>query len=299
MTRTLVTGAAGFTGRYLTSLLARRGHEVHGVIYHEPDEAVIDAAALHSADLADRDAILRVVEQVRPDHVVHLAAIAFVGHDDIDEMYRANVVGTRQLLDVLAGLDAAPRSVVVASSANVYGNTRSGVLDEAMLPAPANDYGVSKAAAEYVGRLYAEKLPLITVRPFNYTGRGQDENFLIPKIIAHARRRAPVIELGNLDVARDFSDVRTVVDAYARLLDSPAAIGGTFNICSGLAVRLDEILELVASLSSHRPEVRINPALVRADEVKTLSGSSAKLEAVIGELKGIGLADTLRWMVED
>ena len=271
MTRTLVTGAAGFTGRYLTSLLARRGHEVHGVIYHEPDEAVIDAAALHSADLADRDAILRVVEQVRPDHVVHLAAIAFVGHDDIGEMYRANV----------------------------YGNTRSGVLDEAMLPAPANDYGVSKAAAEYVGRLYAEKLPLITVRPFNYTGRGQDENFLIPKIIAHARRRAPVIELGNLDVARDFSDVRTVVDAYARLLDSPAAIGGTFNICSGLAVRLDEILELVASLSSHRPEVRINPALVRADEVKTLSGSSAKLEAVIGELKGIGLADTLRWMLED
>ena len=299
MTRTLVTGAAGFTGRYLTSLLTRRGHEVHGVIYHEPDKPVIDAAALHRADLADRQAILRVVEQVRPDHVVHLAAIAFVGHDDIDEMYRANVVGTRQLLDVLAGLDAAPRSVVVASSANVYGNTRSGVLDEAMPPAPANDYGVSKVATEYVGQLYAEKLPLITVRPFNYTGRGQDENFLIPKIVAHARRRAPVIELGNLDVARDFSDVRTVVDAYARLLDSHEASGGTFNICSGIAVRLDEILALVASLSSHKLEVRINPALVRADEVKTLSGSSAKLEAVIGGLDGIGLADTLRWMLED
>lgn len=295
----MVTGAAGFTGRYMTSLLTERGHEVHGVVYHEPDEAVTDAAALHLADLADRKAILRVVENVRPDHVVHLAAVAFVGHDDIDEMYRANVVGTRQLLDVLAGLDAAPRSVIVASSANVYGNTRSGVLDEAMLPAPANDYGVSKVAAEYIVHLYAEKLPLVTVRPFNYTGRGQAENFLIPKIIAHARRRAPVIELGNLDVARDFSDVRTVVDAYARLLESHEAIGATFNICSGLAVRLDEILDLVASLSGHRPEVRINPALVRADEVKTLSGSSAKLEAVVGEVDGIGLTDTLRWMLED
>ena len=299
MTRTLITGAAGFTGRYLTSLLAGRGHEVHGVVHFAPEKPVVDVAALHMADLADRHAILRVVEEVRPDHVVHLAAIAFVGHDDIDEMYRANVVGTRQLLDVLAGLDTAPRSVILASSANVYGNTRSGVLDETMLPTPANDYGVSKIAAEYVGRLYAERLPLITVRPFNYTGRGQTENFLIPKIIAHARRRAPLIELGNLDVARDFSDVRTVIDAYARLLDTPAAVGGTFNICSGRAVTINEMLDLVAALSGHRLEVRVNPAFVRADEVKTLSGSAERLEATIGKLDGIAFGDTLRWMLED
>ncbi len=299
MTRTLVTGAAGFTGRYLTSLLCGLGHEVHGLVHHLPDEPVSDAASLKCADLADRDAVLRVVQEVRPDHVVHLAAIAFVGHGDIDELYRANIVGTRQLLDVLAEADATPRSVILASSANIYGNARSGVLDETMAPAPANDYGVSKVAAEYVGGIYAERLPLITVRPFNYTGRGQAENFLIPKIIAHTRRRAPEIELGNLDVARDFSDVRTVVDAYARLLRAPEAIGGTYNICSGRAHTLQEILDLVADISGHRPMVRVNPAFVRADEVKTLSGSSAKLEAVIGELQGIELADTLRWMLGD
>ena len=299
MTKTLVTGVAGFTGRYLTSVLAKRGHEVHGVVHHDPDEPVTDVASVHRADLADRAAILRVVEEVRPDRVVHLAAIAFVGHDDIDEMYRANVVGTRQLLDVLAAQDTVPQSVILASSANVYGNARVGVLDETMLPAPANDYGVSKVAAEHVGHLYAERLPIITVRPFNYTGRGQANNFLIPKIVDHARRRAPVIELGNIDVARDFSDVRTVVDAYARLLDTPDAIGGTFNICSGRAVSLGEILDLVATLSGHNPEVRVNPALVRADEVKTLSGSAARLEAAIGKLDGIPLADTLRWMLDD
>jgi nucleoside-diphosphate-sugar epimerase len=299
MTKTLVTGAAGFTGRYLASALARRGHEVHGVVHHDPDEPVMDAASVHVADLADRAAIARVVEEVRPDKIVHLAAIAFVGHDDIDEMYRANIVGTRQLLDVLADQDTVPQSVILASSANVYGNARAGVLDETMTPAPANDYGVSKVAAEHVGRLYAGRLPIITARPFNYTGRGQASNFLIPKIVDHARRRAPVIELGNVDVARDFSDVRTVVDAYARLLDAPDAIGGTFNICSGSAVTLRDILDLVGTLSGHRLEVRVNPALVRADEVKTLSGSAARLEAVIGKLDGTALVDTLRWMLDD
>lgn len=299
MTRTLITGAAGFTGRYLTSLLDGRGHEVHGVVHHAPDDAIADASAVHVADLADHSAISRVVEAVRPDHVVHLAAIAFVGHGDIEEMYRANVVGTRQLLDALAGLAEAPKSVVLASSANVYGNTREGVLDETMLPAPANDYGVSKVAAEYVSHIYSARLPLIIVRPFNYTGRGQADNFLIPKIIAHARQREPVIELGNLDVARDFSDVRDVVDCYARLLDAPQAIGETFNICSGRAVSLGEILAMVSGISRHRFEVRVNPDLVRANEVRSLSGSAAKLEGVIGELPRIPLQETLTWMLED
>ena len=297
VTRTLVTGAAGFTGRYLTTLLAERGHEVHAVVHFDPDQPVAGATSLHTADLADHAAMQGVVGEVLPDYVVHLAAIAFVGHDDIAEMYRANIVGTRQLLDALARSKHTPRSVIIASSANVYGNARSGVLDEAMTPAPANDYGVSKLATEHIGRIYGDRLPIITVRPFNYTGVGQSTSFLIPKIVDHVRRRAPYIEMGNTDVARDFSDVRTVVDAYARLLATPTAVGGTFNICSGHAVTLREVLDAVGKLGDHVPEVRINPALVRADEVKTLSGSSSRLEAVIGNLDRIELTETLRWML--
>jgi nucleoside-diphosphate-sugar epimerase len=299
MTRTLVTGAAGFTGRYLTGLLAGQGHEVHGVVHHGNDEPIPGASAIYLADLADHLEISRVVDEVRPQHVVHLAAIAFVGHGDVEEMYRTNVVGTRQLLDALIGLAELPTSVLIASSANVYGNAREGVLDEALQPAPANDYGVSKVAAEYVSKLYGSRLPLVTVRPFNYTGRGQPENFLIPKIVAHARRRAPVIELGNLDVARDYSDVRTVVEAYARLLHSPQAIGEIFNICSGRAISLGEILGLVSDITGHQFEVRVNPALVRENEVRTLSGSAEKLESAIGALRRIPLDVTLRWMLED
>ena len=299
MTRTLVTGAAGFTGRYLTSLLASQGHEVHGVVHHLPDQAIADAAGVHVADLADGAAIAQVVDAVRPDHVIHLAAIAFVGHGDIEEMYRANVVGTRQLLDALTRLAQPPTSIVLASSANVYGNAREGVLDETMERAPANDYGVTKVAAEYLALLYRSRLPLIVARPFNYTGRGQAGNFLIPKIIDHARSRAPVIELGNLEVARDFSDVRSVVNTYARLLDCPQAIGGTYNICSGRAVSLRQLLDMVSGLAGHRPDVRVNPALVRTDEVRILIGSAAKLEAAIGKLVAIPLEETLRWMLED
>ena len=298
MTRTLVTGAAGFTGRYLAHALAERGHEVHGLVHmHEPDLANVMNA--HEADLADLEAVKRIVADVRPDHVVHLAAISFVAHGDIDQMYRSNIVGTRQLLEALAGSPVAPSSVLIASSANVYGNAREGVLDERVPAAPANDYGVSKLAMEYVAKLYAPRLPIIVVRPFNYTGRGQSTNFLLPKIVAHARERAPVIELGNLDVARDFSDVRTVAAAYAKLLTEPAAIGELYNICSGRAVSLETVVEMVSELSGHSLQVAVNPAFVRADEVRTLCGSAAKLERVIGPLDAIPLRQTLDWMLQD
>jgi GDP-6-deoxy-D-talose 4-dehydrogenase len=165
--------------------------------------------------------------------------------------------------------------------------------------APANDYGLTKAAAELVASLYRERLSIIVVRPFNYTGRGQAPNFLVPKIVAHVRSGASLIELGNLDVARDFSDVRGVVDAYARLLDSPAAVGGTFNVCSGRATSLGEVIDLVRRISGRKLQVRVNPAFVRADEVKSLCGSAARIEAVIGPLVMRPFEETLRWMLEE
>jgi nucleoside-diphosphate-sugar epimerase len=298
MTRTLLTGAAGFTGQYVARALAERGHEIHALVHEVPPEQLEGVAFLHEADLADFDAVSRVVELVRPDHVVHLAAIAFVGHDDLEQMYRSNVVGSRQLLEALDRASSRPGTVVLASSANVYGNAREGAQDESAPLAPANDYAVSKVAMEYVASLYRSRLPLILVRPFNYTGRGQSTQFVVPKIVAHARERAPFIELGNLDVARDFSDVRMVAEAYARLVSTPEAIGATYNICSGKALALGEVIELVSQLSGHRLEVKVNPALVRDKEVAKLWGSAAKLEGAIGPLPSIPFEETLRWMLE-
>jgi nucleoside-diphosphate-sugar epimerase len=299
MTRTLVTGAAGFTGRYVAEALTARGHEVHGLVHCEEEmrQSIPGFAQLHLGDLCDLDAVRRVTDAVRPEHVVHLAAIAFVAHGDVNEMYRVNVVGTRQLLQALMELRAKPSSILLASSANVYGNVRQGVIDESVPAAPVNDYGVSKIAMEYVASIYRETLPLIVVRPFNYTGRGQSTNFIIPKIVEHARAKAKIIKLGNLDVARDFSDVRTVADTYARLLSSPATRGQTLNVCSGRAVTLHEVLELVTQLSGHQFDVEINPAFIRPNEVRSLHGSRIRLESVIGPVQPIALEDTLRWML--
>ena len=299
MMRTLITGVAGFTGRYLAKLLAEQGHEVHGLVHVDPSGPVEGVAEVYSADLADLPAVRRIVADIRPEQVVHLAAIAFVAHEDVSDLYRSNIVGCRQLLEALSTLSERPQSVLVASSANIYGNAREGTLEESLPPAPANDYGVSKVAVEYLAKLYLDRLPLVVVRPFNYTGVGQSTNFLIPKIVAHARDRRSVIELGNLDVSRDFSDVRMVVDAYARLLAEPNAIGGTFNICSGKAVSLREVIDLVEALSGRSFEVKVNPAFVRGKEVVSLCGSPASVETTIGPLNHICLEDTLRWMLED
>jgi GDP-6-deoxy-D-talose 4-dehydrogenase len=298
MSKILITGADGFTGRHLARLLQQAGHEIHALVRHPVANGIDGVSSSHVADLADTSRLVNVVHDVFPDKVVHLAGIALVSHGDVAEIYSTNLIGTRNLLEALAQNDMPLQAVLLASSANVYGNAVGGILDETTAPAPNNDYAVSKLAMEYAARLYSSRLPIIIARPFNTIGVGQSENFLIPKIVNHVRRRAPLIELGNLHVARDFSDVRTVVQLYQRLLDTPAAVGQTFNVCSGKAWTLNDVLAMVREISGHDFEVRVNPAFVRQNEVKTLLGSRAKLDAAVGVVPEIALQDTLRWMLE-
>ena len=207
---------------------------------------------------------------------------------------------TRHLLAALAQLPQPPARVLLASSANVYGNQTGGMLDESTPPQPANDYAVSKLAMEHMARLWMARLPITIVRPFNYTGVGQSADFLLPKIVAHFRRRAASIELGNLDVWRDFSDVRAVADAYCRLLDAPAAVGATVNVCSGQSHSLREVIAMAEQITGHALAVQVNPAFVRANEVKTLLGNPARLHTLIGaDWANPLLQDTLRWMLEN
>lgn len=291
MKRVLITGANGFTGRYVAAELARHGWEVWGTGSHEdPDES-----RYRRADLTDADGLRDVIDEVQPDAVVHLAAIAFVGHGDTAAFYAVNLIGTRNLLSALAVCKKRPGCVLLASSANVYGNSSEGVLSEAAPLNPANDYAVSKLAMEYMARLWMDKLPLVIARPFNYTGVGQAESFLLPKIVGHFRRKAAVIELGNLDVSRDFSDVRAVAQAYRRLLET-CPKGATVNVCSGQSHSLREVLLLAEKITGHSLRVEVNPAFVRDNEVKTLRGDAARLRSYIGDWETQPLEDTLRWM---
>ena len=294
MQRALITGIKGFTGRYVAVELAAHDWDVWGTGAHdEPDDT-----RYLQANLEDGHALETVVEAVQPDAVVHLAAIAFVGHGDAEALYRTNTIGTRNLLAALAGATKTPECVLLASSANVYGNTTEGVLKETAPPNPANDYAVSKLAMEYMARLWMDRLPITITRPFNYTGVGQARNFLLPKIVTHFKRRADVIELGNLDVWRDFSDVRAVAEAYRRLLSVRPA-GEIVNVCSGRTHSLREALSMAENISEHELRVEVNPAFVRANEVKTLCGDPSELRRLIGDWQTPPLEETLRWMLRN
>ena len=292
--KTLVTGIGGFTGRYLADALLANDHEVHGIV-HSRQIGVEDNIARYVCDLRDSAKLASCVEQVDPDYIIHLAAISFVAHGDPADIYQANLMGTRNILEA-AKRARKLRAIVLASSANVYGNSRSGMLDENTPPEPANDYAVSKIAAEYIVKMYHE-LPCIVTRPFNYTGVGQSDKFLIPKIVKHCVLKEESIDLGNIDVSRDFSDVRDICQRYVSLLSAPSAIGGTFNLCTGRAISLSQILRLIEGISHHELDVKVNAEFVRENDVKYLCGSPENLEKVIGPLSSRPLNETLSWMV--
>lgn len=289
--RVLITGINGFTGKYVQLALEQAGYDVFGT-----GSLVSDLPNYYNVDLLDKDGLTRVITQLQPNVVIHLAAIAFVAHSNADAFYQVNLIGTRNLLEALAinakNLDA----VLLASSANVYGNSTEGVLSESMKSNPANDYAVSKLSMEYMAKLWVNKLPIFLVRPFNYTGVGQSTDFLLPKIVSHFHLKAETIELGNLDVWRDFSDVRTVAEIYRRLIEVKP-LGQTINVCSGHTHSLREVFAMAEEISGLKMEVKVNPAFVRANEVKTLCGDTTLLRAVIGDWNAIPLNDTLRWML--
>ncbi|QAU24989.1 NAD-dependent epimerase/dehydratase family protein [Dyella sp. M7H15-1] len=289
--RALITGASGFTGRYVASELEAAGFKVTGLSYGGGQSALEDICA----DVLDRQALREVIASVSPDVVLHLAGISFVAHGDVDEIYRVNVSGTRNLLEALASLIRPPSLVVLASSANVYGNATVEPVTEDTPASPTNDYAVSKLAMEYMASLWKSQLPIVITRPFNYTGIGQSEQFLLPKIVSHFRRKESSIELGNTDVFRDFGDVRDVARVYRKLVETRPA-GSVLNICSGVGHSLDEILETMAAIAGYHIDVKINPAFVRKEDVRRLIGSNRALFDAIGFVPSIPLSETLSWM---
>lgn len=278
--RILVTGADGFTGLHFVQQARAAGHDIVEL----------------TANLTDRAAIKSQVELAAPQAVVHLAGISFVGHDKPSAFYDVNVIGTLNLLDALQDLAQPPSRILLASSANVYGNCDQSPIAETQTPAPVNHYAMSKLAMEYLAKTYADKLPLFFVRPFNYTGPGQAASFVIPKLVAHFQRRAATVELGNLHVEREYNDVRMVCEVYLKLLER-AQRGETYNICTGQTHTLGHVIDLLTELTGHHIEVLVDPSFVRANEIHRLCGSTDKLIQTLGALPSVALSDTLHWML--
>jgi len=287
MRTALLTGAGGFTGRYLESALQQSGYQV----------ARLDPSGPQPCDLTSLESVEELVLQARPDVAVHLAAVTFVAHANAEDFYRVNVMGTMNLLLALAKLEHAPNRGIIASSANVYGTPNVDVLAESLCPAPVNHYACSKLAMEHMVRNWFSRLPIIITRPFNYTGPGQAEHFLVPKIVRHFRERAPFIELGNLEVSRDYSDVEDVVEIYLALLESTVH-SEIVNICSGRAIALLDIIAMMKEIAGYEIKVKINPDFVRENEVSRLVGSVANLRSLVDIPPPRPFAQTLRRMYD-
>lgn len=276
--RVALTGANGFTGRFVAAALERVG----------ATPVVLDA------ELRDEAALDRVVGALEFDRVIHLAGHAFVDARDWKAFYTVNQLGTFNLLDAVARRRPGARCIL-ASTAQVYGPGAEGLIAENAPTSPFNHYAISKNAMEHGANLWRDRLEIVVTRPFNYTGIGQHTQYLIPKIVDHFRRRADVIELGNTWVKRDFGDVRDVADAYAGLAladDAPALV----NIASGAVSSIHDILERLTALSSHRIAVQVNSAFVRKDDVQVLGGDAMRLREALPGWSPRGIGNTLEWM---
>lgn len=292
MKRILITGIDSFTGNHLSLHLQNKMYDVYGTsLFNERDKT-------YKCDITDKEVVRSVLKKVNPDVIIHLSGISFSAHGNNEDFYKVNTIGTTNILDALIELDMTPSKVILASSATIYGNQGLEVLDESLCPMPANHYGASKYAMECMAKNYFNKLNIIITRPFNYTGVNQEEHFLIPKIIKHFKEAKKVIELGNLDVSREFNNVNFVCEVYEKLLccDKNSEV---VNICSNRGIKLLDVIKIMNEISGYEIEIQVNPAFVRKDEIKSLTGSPAKLFDMIGNLEQCEFKDTLMDMFEN
>jgi GDP-4-dehydro-6-deoxy-D-mannose reductase len=310
--RLLVTGARGFVGGHLLELLGREAAQVRvfGVVSPRGSlpAATRSAARLLEADLDDPAAVAAVVAETSPDAIVHLAGQSSVQQSWLDPggTLRTNVLGVVHLLDAARNAGLRP-AVLVVGSAEEYG-----AVPEAELPIretqplrPASPYAVSKVAQGALALLYGPSggLRVVLTRTFHHTGPGRGEAFAessFARQIAEIERglRPPVIEVGNLEAVRDYTDVRDVVRAYRLLLDEGEA-GQAYNVCSGRGRRIGEVLEILLAASTAKVEVRVDPARLRPADVPAQVGDPARLCHATGWRPEIPLERSLADLLQD
>jgi GDP-4-dehydro-6-deoxy-D-mannose reductase len=310
--RLLVTGAGGFVGGHLVELVRREtpATSLHGVVLPHGSLGWTPAqgARILEADLDDPAGAAAVIEEVRPEGIVHLAGQSSVQQSWLDPggTLRTNVLGIVHLLDAARRLGLRP-AVLVVGSAEEYGP-----VSEAELPIretaplrPASPYAVSKVAQGALALLYgpAGGMRVVLTRTFHHTGPGRGEAFAessFARQIAEieAGLRPPVIEVGNLDAVRDFTDVRDVVRAYLLLLEKGEA-GRAYNVCSGRGLRIRDVLDTLLASSSARVELRLDKERLRPADVPAQVGDPSLLRATTGWEPRIPLAETLRDLLRD
>lgn len=304
--KSLIIGGAGFVGEYLAKHLAALGQEVF-VTKIPAQQTAPAGTAVYDLDILEQDRILEVLQEIQPDAVFHLAAQSSVAVSWSNPQMTAdiNIKGSINLLEALRRYEKHPR-VLLVGSGEEYGQIRlqeTPVCEENPLR-PGNLYAVTKACQNMVGRIYAQAygMDLIMVRPFNHIGPNQSPVFVAADFCRQAAqiemgKKEPVIRVGNLSARRDFTDVRDVVRAYA-LLAEKGLSGETYNIGSGHAVAIREILTMILEQSAAQIRVEVDEKKLRPVDVPVMEADISKLQEATGWEPQIRLEQTVGDMLE-
>jgi len=310
--RVLITGIDGFVGSHMVDyLLALKGVEVCGTtITRDPGvnlRATASQLRLVQADIRETHEVEQAFSHLLPDRVIHLAAQPFVpaSLEDPAGTLRTNLSGTLSVLEAVRTLRDAGRgnpSLIVVSSSEVYGSAGAGgvAMGEETLLAPANPYAASKAGADLVAQAYrtAYELDVTVVRPFNHAGPRQNPSFVCSSVGRQLAEislgiRPPLLVVGNTEARRDFTDVRDVVRAYWTLFGRTGE-HSVFNVCSGEAHAIGEIIALYQDIAGLAVEVVVDPARLRHRDAPLLVGSYTRLHSATGWRPTVSFTDTLR-----
>jgi GDP-4-dehydro-6-deoxy-D-mannose reductase len=306
--RLLIVGAAGFVGRHLLAECRRRGDALFGT--HLPGEELPRESDVgwFPVDLLAEGALEKAVAQARPEGIVHLAGQASVARANVDPVgtFRVNAEGTVRLLAVVR--DHAPSvRVVIVTSAEVYGAVAPEELPvrESQPLCPRSAYGASKAAADLVAAQAARGwgLDVVRMRPFNHVGPGQKLGFVVPDFASQTAaiergEGEPELSVGNLSARRDFTDVRDIARAYRMALEKGHA-GAVYNLCSGKAVAIEEIVEFFLSRARRRIRLRRDEKRLRPVDVPEFRGDGTLAARELGWHPEIPLTDSLAEVLEE
>lgn len=306
MSRVLVTGCEGFVGPYVVDALVRGGHGVWGTDIQETSRN-LERERYTAADLSDKSAAPALLADIKPDAVVHLAAqsSAAKSFGEPFATLTQNVLPVLNLLEY-ARTRAGGMRILAVGSADIYGPVDPSdiPLRETLPPNPVNPYALSKVFQERCCAQYADLYgtQVVMTRSFNHTGRGQRDIFVLPSFarqVVEIKKglREPVVTVGNVDVRRDFSDVRDVVDAYTALLDRGRP-GEVYNVCSGVSHSLRDLLEKLCALAGVNPEIRVDPERVRPVDMEELRGDSSKIAADTGWKAKFTIEETMKSLVD-
>jgi len=308
----LITGADGFVGSYLLPALVDSfdGNVTITATYLLNEPKHIQGITWHQLDISKREDVFSLVANVKPDRVIHLAAISHVPTADsaVELTWQVNVLGSVYLFDAIKK-HVPLCSILYISSSEVYGKSfqEHNKITETACLQPMNVYATSKAAVDMLCANYvAQGLKILRLRPFNHIGPGQAENFVISAFSSQIaaiekHEQQPIIKVGNLSVVRDFLDVRDVVSAYITILKKIDDIesGEVINIASSNGYKIGDLLEILLSFSSINISVEVDEARLRPVEIESAIGSYEKINRIMGWLPKYKIDETLKAVIEE